>query len=241
MWGTDLTSVTTGEGQALERAYASCAHGLAAALAVDHGSTECVGVHASRSADRFEAPEPIRQAVRERFGTFAKDIAHGLALRHDHGSQYVSHRFQERLPDTGPGPSRSSRPATYVCVGADRCLMTVDGYSSAPPTRGRTGSCPGRLWAHSWPRGTPSAYRSTGPPGSPRGRVVDEDEQRARVRPVLKPAMLAAVDLHELAQGLAPQSRLVEALALLAGEPEAGLGHPAGDEVARANLFGQAP
>ena len=37
MWGTDLTSVITGEGQAaLQRAYASCAHGHAAVVAVDH-------------------------------------------------------------------------------------------------------------------------------------------------------------------------------------------------------------
>jgi len=85
MWGTDLTSVMTGEGQA------------AVFIAVDHGSAECVGVHASRSADRFEALEPIRQAVRERFGAFAKGIAHGLALRHDHGSQYVSHHFQAEV------------------------------------------------------------------------------------------------------------------------------------------------
>src|SRR4051795_9906203 len=37
----------------------------------------------------------------------------------------------------------------------------------------------------------------------PAGRVVDEDERRARVRPILEPAMLAAVDLHQLAQGFA--------------------------------------
>jgi putative transposase len=98
MWGTDLTSVMTGEGQAaLQRAYASCAHGHAAVVAVDHCSAECVGLHASRRADRFEALEPIRQGVRERFGAFAKDIAHGLALRHDHGSQYVSHHFQSEI------------------------------------------------------------------------------------------------------------------------------------------------
>src|SRR3954471_17468340 len=36
MWGTDLTSVMTGEGQA------------AVFIAVDHGSAECVGIHASR-------------------------------------------------------------------------------------------------------------------------------------------------------------------------------------------------
>jgi transposase InsO family protein len=85
MWGSDLTSVMTGEGQA------------AVFVAVDHCSAECVGIHASRRADRFEALEPIRQAVRERLGAFAKDIARGLALRHDHGSQYLSHHFQAEI------------------------------------------------------------------------------------------------------------------------------------------------
>src|ERR671913_329781 len=85
MWGTDLTSVMTGEGQA------------AVFITVDHCSAECVGLHASRSADRFEALEPIRQGVRERFGAFGKNVASGLALRHDHGSQYVSHHFQSEI------------------------------------------------------------------------------------------------------------------------------------------------
>jgi putative transposase len=85
MWGTDLTSVTTGEGQA------------AVFITVDHCSTECVGIHASRSADRFQALEPVRQAVRQRHGGFAKGIAAGLRLRHDHGSQYVSHDFQAEI------------------------------------------------------------------------------------------------------------------------------------------------
>src|SRR5215213_8049962 len=69
MWGTDLTSVMTGEGQA------------AVFITVDHCSTECVGIHASRSANRFEALEPVKQAVREHFGAFTKDIAAGLQLR----------------------------------------------------------------------------------------------------------------------------------------------------------------
>src|SRR5215212_30958 len=85
MWGTDLTSVVTGEGQA------------AVFIAVDHCSAECVGIHASRSADRFQALEPVRQAVREHFGGFAKGAAAGLQLRHDHGSQYVSHDFQAEI------------------------------------------------------------------------------------------------------------------------------------------------
>jgi transposase InsO family protein len=85
MWGTDLTSVMTGEGQA------------AVFIAVDHCSAECVGIHASRSADRFAALEPVRQAVRKHFGGFAKGVAAGLQLRHDHGSQYMSHDFQVEI------------------------------------------------------------------------------------------------------------------------------------------------
>src|SRR3569833_1619293 len=82
MWGTDLTTVFTGEGQA------------AVFIAVDHCSAECVGIHAHARATRFEALEPIRQAVRQHFGGFAQGIAKGLAVRHDHGSQYMSDHFQ---------------------------------------------------------------------------------------------------------------------------------------------------
>src|SRR3546814_6301113 len=60
LWGTDLTTVVTGEGQ------------TAVFITVDHCSAECVGLHASRSADRFEALEPIRQGVRERFGALGR-------------------------------------------------------------------------------------------------------------------------------------------------------------------------
>src|SRR4051794_18178446 len=62
MWGTDLTTTVTGEGQ------------VAVFVAVDHCSAECVGIHAARKATRFEALEPIRQAVRHHFGAFGKGI-----------------------------------------------------------------------------------------------------------------------------------------------------------------------
>jgi transposase InsO family protein len=82
LWGTDLTTTWTGEGQA------------AVFVALDHCSAGCVGLHAARHATRFEALEPVRQGVRRHFGAFGKDAARGLALRHDHGSQYVGHDFQ---------------------------------------------------------------------------------------------------------------------------------------------------
>jgi putative transposase len=113
MWGTDLTSVMTGEGQA------------AVFVAVDHGSAECVGVHASRRADRFEALEPVKQAVRERFGAFAKDVAAGLQLRHDHGSQYVSHHFQAEIRFLGlaSSPAFVREPEGNGC--AERFIRTL--------------------------------------------------------------------------------------------------------------------
>jgi putative transposase len=113
MWGTDLTSVVTGEGQA------------AVFVAVDHCSAECVGVHASRSADRFEALEPVRQAVRERFAAFARDIAAGLRLRHDHGSQYVSHHFQSEIRFLGveSSPAFGREPEGNGC--AERFIRTL--------------------------------------------------------------------------------------------------------------------
>jgi putative transposase len=76
MWGTDMTTTFTREdGQ------------VAMFIAVDHGSAECVGIHAATHGTRFEALEPIRQGVRTHMGAFGKDVAHGLTLRHDHGSQ----------------------------------------------------------------------------------------------------------------------------------------------------------
>ena len=49
----------------------------------------------------FEALEPIRQGVRHSFGAFARGIACGLAIRHDHGSQTMSDVFQKELAFLG--------------------------------------------------------------------------------------------------------------------------------------------
>jgi hypothetical protein len=82
-------------------------------VTVNHCSTECVGIHAARRATRVEAVEPIRQGVRACFGAFAEGVASGLALRHDHGSQYVADDFQAELPSSAssrrPGPSVSPK------------------------------------------------------------------------------------------------------------------------------------
>ncbi|WP_129434675.1 IS3 family transposase [Roseovarius sp. A46] len=72
VWGTDMTqTVTTGEG----RAYVF--------IAADHCSGEFIGTHASSSASRWEALEPVRQGVTSHFGGVGPDVAKGLTLRHD--------------------------------------------------------------------------------------------------------------------------------------------------------------
>ena len=66
-------------------------HGqVAVFVAVDHCSAECVGIHAALHGTRHEALEPIRQGGTERLSGVEKGAASGLAIRHDHGSQYVS-------------------------------------------------------------------------------------------------------------------------------------------------------
>lgn len=113
IWGTDLTTTITGEGQA------------AVFVAIDHCSAECVGIHADARATRFQALEPIRQGVRQHFGGFAKAIADGLAVRHDHGSQYMSDTFQTEIAFLGieSSPAFVRAPEGNGC--AERFIRTL--------------------------------------------------------------------------------------------------------------------
>ena len=58
----------------------------------------------------------------------------------------------------------------------------------------------------------------------PTGRIVDEYKQRALRTAIFKPPVLAAVDLHQLANALAPGAGPMDRLSpLLAIEPQPGL------------------
>jgi hypothetical protein len=163
MWGTDLMTTITGEGQA------------ALFIAVDHCSAERVGIHAALRATRFEALEPIRQGVRQYFAGFAKAIARGLAIRHDHGSQYRLDAFQNELAFLGTesstafvrapeGPDAQGEPPVSVALrhhratppraaGVPRCLQRHMAYRT-PWVRhasriSQTGSFNPRRWQRS--------------------------------------------------------------------------------------------
>ena len=114
MWGTDMTAtVTVGEGAAF------------VFVAVDHCTTECIGLHAAKRGTRFEALEPIRQGVRARFGTIGEGVARGLRLRHDHGSNYLADDFQQEVAFFGieSSPSFVREPEGHGV--AERFIRTL--------------------------------------------------------------------------------------------------------------------
>ena len=114
MWGTDMTTtVTVDQGTA---------HVF---VAVDHCTCECVGLHAARRGDRYEALEPLRQGVREHLGGFGAKVAEGLTIRHDHGSASMSDDFRRELEFLGmaSSPSFVREPEGNGC--AERFIRTL--------------------------------------------------------------------------------------------------------------------
>ena len=131
MWGTDMTStVTVGEG-------AACVF-----VAVDHCTTECIGLHAAKRGNRFEALEPIRQGVRERFGPIGDGVARGLRLRHDHGSNYLADAEVGQQDDAtakdqplrcGAG-AHPARQCGTLLVGQRQCGHSIHGPQGTKPS-----------------------------------------------------------------------------------------------------------
>ena len=114
MWGTDMTATLPGTGRQ-----------VAVLVAVDHCPAGCVGVHAATRGTRFEALQPIRQGVRECFGAIGTDVAAGLTIRHDNGSQYISHDFRNEITWLGAtsSPSLVRAPEGNGC--AERFMRTL--------------------------------------------------------------------------------------------------------------------
>ena len=96
MWGTDGVRVfTADDGWVWTFA------------AVDHWNAECVGWHVCKVGSRFAALEPLAQGLGRLYGSVEADVARGLALRMDHGSQYLSDHFLNQLRYWGIHPSFS--------------------------------------------------------------------------------------------------------------------------------------
>jgi len=73
--------------------------------AVEHWNAECVGWHVCKIGSRFAALEPISQGLQRIYGSLEPDVARGLALRMDHGTQYLTDHFLNQVKYWGIRPS----------------------------------------------------------------------------------------------------------------------------------------
>jgi putative transposase len=91
---------------------------------VDHHTAEAWS-HVAKTGDRFAALQPVYDAVVERFGHLSPDVARGISVRHDWGSQYRSHHFGGSLRWLGmqDDPAYPGEPEGNGC--AERWIRTL--------------------------------------------------------------------------------------------------------------------
>ena len=85
MWAIDATQVTTVQDGKV------WLFGVA-----EHWNAEFLGWHVTKRGTRFEATQALGMAVRQQFGHLSAGAARGLALRHDHGSNFMADDFQKQ-------------------------------------------------------------------------------------------------------------------------------------------------
>jgi putative transposase len=94
MWAIDATQVTT------------VADGKVWLFGVaEHWNAELLGWHVAKHGTRYEAIQALGMAVRQQFGHLSAGVARGLALRHDHGSNFMANAFQKQVKFWGMAPS----------------------------------------------------------------------------------------------------------------------------------------
>jgi len=94
MWATDATQIATVQDGKV------WLFGV-----IEHWNAELVGWHVAKRGTRFEATQGVAMAVRQQFGHISPGVARGLALRHDHGSNFMADHFQKQIRSWGIAPS----------------------------------------------------------------------------------------------------------------------------------------
>jgi transposase InsO family protein len=114
MWATDATQVTTVQDGKV------WLFGVA-----EHWNAELLGWHVAKRGTRFEAIQAVGMAVRRQFGQLGSGAARGLALRHDHGSNFMSDALQKQIRFWGMAPSYAfvGEPETNGCI--ERLFRTL--------------------------------------------------------------------------------------------------------------------
>ena len=108
--------------------------------AVDHWNAECVGWHVCKVGSRFAALEPIAQGLGRRYGSVEADVARGLALRMDHGSQYLSDHFLNQVrywastPASASSKSRKPTGSSSAGIARSKSKRSTAGSFTPSPT-----------------------------------------------------------------------------------------------------------
>ena len=91
---------------------------------VDHYTAEA-WAHVTKVGDRFAALQPVYDAVIDRHRVLEADIARGVEIRHDWGSQYRSGHFTGSIAWLGisDSPAYPGEPETNGC--AERWIKTL--------------------------------------------------------------------------------------------------------------------
>lgn len=114
MWGTDGARVLTSEdgwGWIF--------------VGVEHFSSECVGYHVCKEGTRYEALQPIAMGLNAIYGSVEADVARGLQVRMDHGTQYLSDHFLNQLRFWGIKPSFAFVEQPQTNGVAERFIRTL--------------------------------------------------------------------------------------------------------------------
>jgi len=94
MWGADGAVIPTVENG-----------NVTLFIVAEHWNGEGLGWHVAKHGNRYAAAAALALAVSRVFGSVRADAARGVAVRHDHGSPFMSDYFQNQLKFFGMTPS----------------------------------------------------------------------------------------------------------------------------------------
>ena len=106
--------------------------------AIEHWNAECVGWHVCKRGDRFAALQPISMGLARLYDSTSAGAARGLALRMDHGSQYLSDHFTNQIKFWGisrptpssPSPRPTASPRGSIARSRNRSSMAASTATS---------------------------------------------------------------------------------------------------------------
>jgi transposase InsO family protein len=110
MWATDATQIPTVQDGRV------WLFGV-----IEHWNAELLGWNVSKRGIRFDAAQAVSRAVCHQFGHLSAGAARGLALRHDHGSNFMAEHFQKQVRFCGISPS-------YAFVGEPETNGVIDRF-----------------------------------------------------------------------------------------------------------------